>query len=146
MSTKQNTELIRQSYQAANAVAGDISKVRTYGDKYWVPGYICHVAGKVDLNWKRSVEVVEGFVSAFPDLSFSIDDIVAEGDKVVIRYTQNGTHKGPYMGVPPTGRQLVERGMEMHRIVAGKIVETWMFPDGSWMTQLRAVPDSASKK
>ena len=92
------------------------------------------------------MQVVIRLVSAFPDLSFSADDTVAEGDKVVIGYAQRGTHKGTFMGIPATGKQIVDTGMEMHRVAGGKVVETWMFPDGIWMARLGAIPSPAPKK
>jgi steroid delta-isomerase-like uncharacterized protein len=126
-------------------VAGDISKLRPIYAKDFAPEYVCHSPRSRDLNWEQNMQIVISLVSAFPDLSFSIDDIVGEGDKVAIRYTQKGTHKGTFMGIPATGKQIVEHGMEMHRIVGGKVVETWMFPAGTWMTQLGVVPSSTKK-
>ena len=61
----------------------------------------------------------------FADIHSTTEDIVAEGDKVAIRWTWRGTHKGEYMGVAPTGKQATITGISILRIVGGKIVEEW---------------------
>lgn len=65
------------------------------------------------------------FVSAFPDSRVTTDDLVAEGDKVVERFTFRGTNNGSFMGAPPTGKQVTATGMSIFRIANGKIVEHW---------------------
>jgi predicted ester cyclase len=73
--------------------------------------------------------------------------MIAEGDKVVTRYTARFTHKGAFMGIPPTGKQIVARGVEINRIKDGKIVETWDFMDYlGVMTQLGVIPGASPKK
>jgi predicted SnoaL-like aldol condensation-catalyzing enzyme len=62
---------------------------------------------------------------AFPDLQFTLDDQVAEGDKVVTRWTGRGTNTGELMGMPPTGKKAVVTGIGIDRIVGGKIAESW---------------------
>jgi len=64
--------------------------------------------------------------SAFPDLRYSVDDVIAENDKVVVRWTWTCTHKGEFMGVAPTGRQATVTGMAIYRIAGGKCVERWV--------------------
>lgn len=63
---------------------------------------------------------------AFPDVEFKIEDHVAEGDRVVTRWSARGTHKGEFQGIPPTGTQVSLHGIDIDRIVNGKIVECWM--------------------
>ena len=60
-----------------------------------------------------------------PDLHVTIEDMVAEGDTVVVRNTWRGTHTGPFLGLPPTGRPFVLKGMVMWRLRDGKIAERW---------------------
>jgi predicted ester cyclase len=77
------------------------------------------------------------YLSAFPDVNYTIDDILAEGDKTVIRCTIRATHKGTFMGIPATGKRIVVKGVEIDRIAGGKIVEAWVFDDSHrMMTQL----------
>jgi predicted ester cyclase len=72
--------------------------------------------------------------SAFPDLHITIDDVVAEGDKVATRWTLRGTHKGEFTGITPTGKQLAMWGMSIDRVVGGRIVETWIRYDTLGLT------------
>jgi steroid delta-isomerase-like uncharacterized protein len=83
--------------------------------------------------------------AAFPDFHLEVHDIVAEGDKVVCRWTHTGTQKGEYMGVPPTGKQITVTGMKILRFAGGKIVEIWWSSDnlGS-LQQLGVVPAMGS--
>jgi predicted ester cyclase len=64
--------------------------------------------------------------SAFPDLRYGVDDVIAEGDKVVVRWTWKCTHKGEFMGIAPTGRQATVTGMAIYRVAEGKCVERWV--------------------
>ncbi len=64
--------------------------------------------------------------SAFPDLRYAVDDVIAEGDKVVVRWTWKCTHKGEFMGIAPTGRQATVTGMAIYRFAEGKCVERWV--------------------
>ena len=79
--------------------------------------------------------------TAFPDTSVTVEDQVAEGDRVVTRWTFRGTHTDTYMGVPPSGRQITVSGVHIHRIVDGKIVEVWAYPDAlGFLQQLGVIP------
>jgi len=64
--------------------------------------------------------------SAFPDGHWTLNEQIAEGDKVVSRWTLTGTHMGTFLGIAPTGRYVISRGVSIHRLAAGKIVEEWM--------------------
>ena len=64
--------------------------------------------------------------SAFPDLRYVVDDVIAGGDKVVVRWTWHCTHSGDFMGVPPTGKQATVSGMAIYRLARGKCVERWV--------------------
>jgi steroid delta-isomerase-like uncharacterized protein len=78
---------------------------------------------------------------AFPNFCLSIEDIIAEENKVVIRYTFTGTHRGELMGIPPTGKQVVIAGIDIYRIASGKIVECWVSMDDlGFLQQLGVVP------
>lgn len=77
----------------------------------------------------------------FPDLRFSIDDLLADGDKVVIRSTMTGTNKGAFMGTPATGKQIKVAAIDIVRITGGKAVEHWgITQDLEMMQQLGLVP------
>jgi steroid delta-isomerase-like uncharacterized protein len=79
--------------------------------------------------------------AAFPDSEFTIEDVVAERDKVATRYTNRGTHRGAMMGIPPTGRQVTVTGIVITRFVDGKAVEVWNNADDlGIMRQLGVIP------
>lgn len=79
--------------------------------------------------------------AAFPDLHITIDDQVADGDKVVTRWTARGTHTGPFQGIPPTGKQGSMTGIDIDRVVNGKSVECWTNADDlGLLQQLGVVP------
>ena len=81
------------------------------------------------------------FRAAFPDLHITADDMVAEGDRVAVRYTWRGTHQGAELGIAPTGKQVTMSGIAIHRIVAGKIAELWVVGDElGLMQQLGVIP------
>jgi steroid delta-isomerase-like uncharacterized protein len=63
--------------------------------------------------------------AAFHNLNVTVDDIMAEGDKVTARFTARGFHKGAFMGLPPTGKTIAMTGIEIFRIKDGKIAELW---------------------
>jgi steroid delta-isomerase-like uncharacterized protein len=64
--------------------------------------------------------------TAFPDLVTSIDDLIAEGDKVVVRGHDTGTHQGPFMGIPPRGNRFTITWIDIFRIQDGKLAEAWL--------------------
>jgi len=70
-------------------------------------------------------QIARMFFAAFPDLQISIDYLVAEGDKVFGRLTEQGTHRGTFLGISPTGKQVKFTEMGILRIADGKIAESW---------------------
>ena len=81
------------------------------------------------------------FRQAFPDLHIGIDDMLADGEKIVIRSTMKGTHKGTFMNLPPTGKQISIEGIDIVRMSGGKAVEHWGLLDAlTMMQQLGAIP------
>ena len=80
--------------------------------------------------------------TGFPDLHFTIEDQLAEENKVVSRWTLNwGTHKGEWVGIPPTGKQVTITGVSIQRYAGGKVVEVWLEMDMlSMMQQPGVVP------
>lgn len=79
--------------------------------------------------------------SAFPDLKASVEDIIAVGDKVVVRMTWSGTHRGEFMGVPATGKRVSIGVIDIIRVSGGKLVEHWGQMDSmGMMQQIGAIP------
>ena len=88
---------------------------------------------------------VEMYRAAFPDLQFTIDDVIAQDDKVVIRWSSRGTHRGELMGLAPTGKEATSSGISIDKIADGKIVESWNHWDTlGLMRQLGAAPPPGS--
>ena len=81
------------------------------------------------------------FLASFPDLRTTTEDIVADGDKVIERYSTTGTHTQPFMGIPPTGKSFAIETYVTYRLANGKIVETWGLNDeAGLMRQLGLMP------
>ncbi|MEU6717910.1 ester cyclase [Nonomuraea sp. NPDC046802] len=86
-------------------------------------------------------EVLTVLHRAFPDLNVHIEDVIAEGDKVVTRNTVTGTHQGEYMGIAPTGKSITYKEILIARFADGRIAETWAVVDVlSQMRQLGVFP------
>ena len=75
------------------------------------------------------------FAAAVPDAQFVIEDVIVEGDKVVTRLTVNGTQTGALQGIPPTGKKFSMKGIDIFRVVDGKVVEHWDAVDQLGMLQ-----------
>jgi steroid delta-isomerase-like uncharacterized protein len=87
--------------------------------------------------------LITAYRNAFPDLHFTIDEQIAEGNTVVTRWTARGTHNGELAGLPPTGKPATVVGMGLDRIENGKIVESWgLFDQFGMLQQLGVIPAS----
>ena len=92
-------------------------------------------------NLAEFKQSARGLFSAFPDLVLTIDDLVAEGNKVTKRWTARGTHKGEYLGIPASGNSLNVTGISVYRVADGKFAECWHLADAlTMMQQLGALP------
>jgi steroid delta-isomerase-like uncharacterized protein len=94
-------------------------------DEIYAPDFRNHGLHR-SLDLKTDQEFVHAEKKAFPDLRVSVQEMVAEGDKVAVLWTFQGTHTGSgYEGLPPTGTRVEIRGITIWRIVDGRIVEEW---------------------
>ncbi len=85
--------------------------------------------------------------AAFPDLRMDAEDVIAEGDKVVQRWTATGTHDGDLMGIAPTGNRVEFTGMEISRISGGKVAEMREGYDAmGMMQQMGAIPSAEEQQ
>ncbi len=114
----------------------------TIGEGLFASNYLSHFPGVPDpLPSNERTNRSMRLFTAFPDGHFAVEDMVAEGDQVVSRYTFHGTHQGDFQGIPPTGKELIFTGNETHRVVDGRIVEQWSeFDSLGMMRQLGAIP------
>jgi steroid delta-isomerase-like uncharacterized protein len=98
--------------------------------------YTAHVSGGLEFKGPQGArQMLAPFISAFPDLHYTIDDMVAEGDKVAVRVTLNATHKGEGLGFPPTGKSITTTAAFFYRVAGGKIVEALQYSDQLAMFQ-----------
>jgi steroid delta-isomerase-like uncharacterized protein len=89
---------------------------------------------------------LQAFAQAYPDATFTVSEMIAEGDQVATRKTMSGTNTGEFAGVPATGRHVTFEYVDIMRVRDGRIVEHWNIVDQfSWLTQLGVLPASANK-
>jgi predicted ester cyclase len=138
VSVEENKALFRRTYEELlNEGNLDVA------DELVAPEFINHEAPP---GRDRGPESMRGLANmlrtAFPDLSFEIEELVAEGDVVAGRLTMSGTHEGPLMGTPPTGRSVRQDHMHFVRFRNGKAVEHWGVRDDlGMMQQLGVIPE-----
>jgi len=139
MSAKENKALMHRFLEEWNK--GKASAMAAI-DEIYATDFVAHSGSSEDLRGINAVrQSMKEEFSAFPDLHYTLDDVVVEGDKVAARYTMTGTHKGEFMGIPATNKKVVVRAISINRIVGGKFVEEWgMFDTLSLMQQLGAIP------
>ena len=137
MSTEENKAIARRGYEAINqnnldtldeVVASDMT------DHDPAPGQAPGLEGVK--HYFSSLH------AAFPDVRMDVEDMIAEGDKVVARVSVSGTHRGEFMGIAPTGNRVTIAGIDILRMANGKIVEHWgKFDDLGMMQQLGVIPE-----
>ena len=139
MSTEQNKAIARRFLEEVFG-QGKLAVV----DEIVAPDHVDHGPSTLPgmpTGPEGSKMVVTIYRNAFPDIHFTIDEQIAEGDKVVTRWTGRGTHKGELAGIPATGKSATVTGMGVDRIVNGKIVESWgIFDQFGMMQQLGVIP------
>ena len=106
---------------------GDVDRGRLDAfEELCAPDYACHSAGSpTPLSREQHKQEVLVFYAAFPDLHHLFEDMIAEGDRVAVRMTYEGTHKGSFQGIPPTGKRVSFPGILILRIAGGKVAEMW---------------------
>ena len=135
MSTEDNKANVRRGFEAVN------QKNLAVFDELLTPDVVFHSASTTMQGLEAYKQLLSVYVTAFPDLQFTIEDMIAEGDTVVVRYTTRGTHQGNFRGIPPTGKQVSATGMFMDRLVNGKAVEQWINGDDlGLLQQLGVIP------
>jgi steroid delta-isomerase-like uncharacterized protein len=91
----------------------------------FAPTLVSHVADRELRGLEPMRAYVHAFRTAFPDGRFVIEDEIAEGDRVAVRWTMAGTHQGPFQGIAPTGRRVTQTGTTIFRVREGRITEVW---------------------
>ena len=128
-------------HQFANEWNKGKTAAMSFTDEIGSDNMVWHDASGIDNDFKGFKKEISDLFDAFPDTHITIDDIVAEGDKVVTRYTYTGTHKGAYRGIPATNKKFTLSIIEIDRVVGGKLVEGWIrFDTLGLMQQLGVIP------
>jgi steroid delta-isomerase-like uncharacterized protein len=107
------------------------------------PDAIFHVAGSPEtMRGPAGYLTIIGMMrGGFPDIQWTVEEMVAEGDKVAARFTMRGTHQGTFFGVPPTGKKISVQTMNIYRLSGGQFVEEHGQPDMlGLLQQIGAVP------
>ncbi len=137
MSVEENKALVRRVYEEIHN-KGNFAAV----DELVAINFIDHNAPpEISPGPEGIKQTFTMFRNAFPDLNVTVEDMIAEGDKVVARITLRGTHKGEFMGIAPTGKQIKLATIDIVRIAGGKIAERWGVGDNlGMMEQLGVIP------
>jgi len=111
-------------------------------DEVYAPNFVQHEPEPQTVKSSEDLKQYVGtYLTAFPDLQLSIEDLIAEGDKVVWRFVSNGTHTGPFMGIPATGKKGVITGIVIFRLENSRIAEAWLNIDAlGLLQQLGVIP------
>jgi len=136
MSTEENRAATRRFWEEVN------KKNLAVMDELIATNYVGHLSGVEDVHGPEELkQLFTTTFTAFPDFHVTIEDMIAEGDKVVVRVTETGTHKGEYQGMAPTGKRFTVSAISINRVEGGKSLETWQEADHlSLMQQLGVIP------
>ena len=135
--SEENKDLAQRSWDIVNQRNPDLI------EEFYPPDFVWHEPDQDLRGYEQAKQFASTFFQAFPDINISVDDVLAEGNKVVTRYTIRGTHQGETEEFgPPTGRQMALEGITIHRFEDGKIVEEWERYDNlRVLQQLGLVPE-----
>ena len=120
MSTEDNKSIVRRFFGEGPS-KGDLIAA----DELLASDFSLHVPLPSTPGIQGMNDVITACRAAFEHLNVTIEDMVAEGDKVAARFTARGIHRGAFMGLPPTGKPITMSGIEIFRIENGKIAELW---------------------
>lgn len=136
---QENKKIVRSFFE--NFSKGDYTAVEKLLDK----NFKLHIPVRPGpQNTSESIALIKEYKTGFPDMNFTIENQIAEGDLVITRYSVNGTQKGKFQGIKPTNKKVKVTGLTCHKITNGKITEEWTEFDALGMlTQLGVVPEMA---
>jgi steroid delta-isomerase-like uncharacterized protein len=122
MSLEKNKELARR-YQEDVWGKGNLALL----DELLAPDFVDHsLPQTMDPSFAGARQAVQGALDAFPDGQWTVEDVIAEGDKVVVRWKMQATHEHAFRGIAPGGKPVTVTGITILRIADGKIAERWV--------------------
>lgn len=124
MKSSQNTKTVLELIAAAWN-RGDVAAI----DRAVAEDHIEHEPEGDEIGRDHLADTIRAYRAAFPDLHMSVDDQIADGDRVVIRWTATGTHHGELNGIPATGRTATVSGVFIHKLAGGRVTESWSIFD-----------------
>lgn len=99
-------------------------------ERFLAPNFLRHTSPNSEpLDRDHQLARLKGFREAFPDITIDVEDVIVENDKVAFRSTMRGTHRGEFLGISPTGRQVTVGLVDIIRIEDGRFAEQWGGPD-----------------
>ncbi len=144
MSSQENKSVVRRLIETLNErvwPSGDF----TVADALISPQYVYHEPANPIAGHEGFRQLVDTYRTAFPDTQFTIEDQIAEGDLVLTRMTVRGTHTGPLMGIPASGRPIEVSVLSLMRVIGGRVVEEWeRFDTAHLLAQVGALPAPGS--
>ena len=136
MPAEENKALVRRAWEGVSQANLDVIEEVYTADLVW------HEPDEDIRGIEAARQFVAMYLDAFPDARITVEDMIAEGDKVVSRWTFRGTHQGKLFGIAPTGNQVTGTGITIHRFEGGRIAEEWEIPDNLTMMQkMGAIPE-----
>src|SRR5438105_4494882 len=144
--TERNKAIYRRFCDAMNT--NDAEIISKAIDELVEPDALIRTPLPIAVSGAQALKVVFATLQrAYPDIHVTVEDLIAEGDKVVGRNSVTGTHQGEYMGIPPTGKSVTYNEIFIFRVLNGRIAETWGVVDVlSQMRQLGAIPPRPSRR
>ena len=132
--SEENKALVRRFFEKAN------SEERTPVEMC-AASFTAHIGASPAMDLQGFLQYQAAYFAAFSDTGITIEDMIAEGDRVAFRGLVRARHTGEFMGIPPSGKQISVPVIGIARLADGKIAEWWNSPDRlSWMQQIGAVP------
>jgi steroid delta-isomerase-like uncharacterized protein len=117
--TAETSTLIMERFTSEFLTTGDAA----LAEEFLSPDIVLHFAGQQQRGRDKYLAVVAANADTFEDLVWTVEEMVADGDAVAVRYTMTGTHRGEFAGIPPTGKAVVAQSMAFYRLADGQIVE-----------------------
>ena len=148
MSIEENKDLVRRYFE-------DAPRSPDICDEIFTPSFLFHTiqhatTPTIESSPHSEKAAYEWLTNVWDDWRITIDELIAEGDRVLARWTFYGVQQGDYLGLPPTNRQVSYAGINIFRVESGKIAEVWDIADRLWLWQqlgvLPEVKDAIAKR